>query len=54
MLKKIFKIGIVMLFLVTLFTLMPSKAVFAETVANHQIFSEKTIKKRIAEIKKYH
>ena len=54
MLKKIFKIGIVMLFLMTLFTLIPSNAVFAETVANHQIFSEKTIKKRIAEIKKYY
>lgn len=43
-----------MLFLMTLFTLMPSKAVYAETVANHQIFSEKIIKKRIAEIKKYY
>ena len=43
-----------MLFLMTLFTLIPSNAVFAETVANHQIFSEKTIKKRIAEIKKYY
>lgn len=43
-----------MLFLMTLFTLMPSKAVYAETVANHQIFSEKIVKKRIAEIKKYY
>lgn len=54
MLKKIFKIGIVVLFLITLFTLNPSKAVYAETVANHQIFSEKIIKKRIVEIKNYY
>ena len=54
MVKKIFKIGIVVLFLMTLFTLMPYKAVYAETVAGHQIFSEKTIKKRIAEIKKFY
>jgi len=54
MLKKIFKIGIVVLFLITFFNVIPSKAVYAETVANHQIFSEKIIKKRIAEIKKYY
>lgn len=35
------------------FTLMPSKTVYAKTVAKHTIFSEKTIKKRISEIQNY-
>lgn len=52
--KKIINTGLVLLFLLALFTLMPSKTYAAKTVAKHKIFSETTIQKRIAEIKDYY
>ena len=52
--KRIINTGLVLLFLVALFTLMPSKTYAAKTVAKHKIFSETTIQKRIAEIKDYY
>ena len=33
---------------------MPDKVVYAETVANHKIFSGEIVNKRIAEIEKYY
>ena len=52
--KRIINIGLMLLFFVALFTQMPTKTFAAETVAKHKIFSEKTIQKRIAEIKDYY
>ena len=53
--KKICKRGLLFLLFAALFSLLPLNitAAKAETVAKHKIFSEKTIKKRISEIRNF-
>ena len=53
--KRICKTGLILFLLITLFTLLPSGniTVKAETVANHEIFSNKTVESRVKEIQDY-
>ena len=50
--KRLFKTGYMLLFLMAVFNLFSLKAVMvkAKTVAEHEVFSDKTVKKRISEI----
>ena len=54
--KRICKTGLMLLLIMAVFTLFPSKTVTvkAKTVAEHEIFSNKEVKERIAEIKDYY
>ena len=54
--KKICKTGLILFLLITLFTLLPSvkTTAKAETVANHEIFSNKTVETRVKEIQDYY
>ena len=54
--KKLCKTGLMLFLLITLFTLLPSGriAVKAETVANHEIFSNKTVESRVKKIQDYY
>ena len=54
--KRMIKMSFTVLFLMVLITMIPGKAAYAktETIAEHKVFSKKTIEKRIAEIKHYY
>ena len=54
--KRICKTGLILFLLITLFTLLPSGKITAkaETVANHEIFSNKTVESRVKKIQDYY
>ena len=54
--KKLCKTGLMLLLLVTVFILLPSGKITAkaETVADHEIFSSKTVESRVKEIQDYY
>ena len=54
--KRICKTGLILFLLITLFTLLPSGKITAkaETVANHEIFSNKNVETRVKEIQNYY
>ena len=54
--KNLYKTGLMLLLLVAVFILLPSGkfTAKAETVANHEIFSNKTVESRVKEIQDYY
>ena len=54
--KRICKTGLILFLLITLFTLLPSgkTTAKAEIVANHEIFSNKTVESRVKKIQDYY